>query len=101
MRSVYLQKDKDIFKVADLPAEKFAASLGLPGAPKIKFLKNAKDKKNVPRVVAAPPSDEDDGDGSELESSSGSEDEKQDEDGKTFKEPKVRVERYFIASEQF
>ncbi|KAH7107063.1 DEAD-domain-containing protein [Auriculariales sp. MPI-PUGE-AT-0066] len=29
MRSVYLQKDKSVFKVEELPAEKFAASLGL------------------------------------------------------------------------
>jgi ATP-dependent RNA helicase DDX10/DBP4 len=39
MRSVYLQKDKDIFKVHDLPAEEYAQSIGLPGAPKIKFVK--------------------------------------------------------------
>ena len=38
MRSVYLHKDKSIFKLGELPAERFAASLGLPGAPKIKFL---------------------------------------------------------------
>jgi hypothetical protein len=39
MRSVYLQSDKSIFKVDKLPAEDFAAALGLPGAPKIKFVK--------------------------------------------------------------
>jgi hypothetical protein len=39
MRSVYLQKNKDIFKVHDLPAEEYAQSIGLPGAPKIKFVK--------------------------------------------------------------
>ena len=38
MRSVYLQKDKSIFKIEGLPADLFAESLGLPGAPKIKFL---------------------------------------------------------------
>ncbi|TFK52990.1 DEAD-domain-containing protein [Heliocybe sulcata] len=53
MRSVYLQKDKDIFKLEELPAEKYAASLGLPGAPKIKFLSReiAKKKKNAQRIV--------------------------------------------------
>lgn len=49
MRSVYLHKDKSIFKVEELPAERFAASLGLPGAPKIKFLTRemAKKRKNA------------------------------------------------------
>jgi ATP-dependent RNA helicase DDX10/DBP4 len=39
MRSIYLQRNKDIFKVHALPAEEFAQSIGLPGAPKIKFVK--------------------------------------------------------------
>ncbi|KZV95982.1 DEAD-domain-containing protein [Exidia glandulosa HHB12029] len=70
MRSVYLQKDKNIFKVTELPAEKFAASLGLPGAPKIKFLKKANAKKNAPHAKVA--SDESEG---ESVASSSSEDE--------------------------
>jgi ATP-dependent RNA helicase DDX10/DBP4 len=37
MRSVFIQKDKEIFKVDELPAEEYAASMGLPGAPQIKF----------------------------------------------------------------
>ena len=50
-KSVYVQKDKEIFKIDALPLEDFAASLGLPGAPRIKFLKgeNAKQIKNAPR----------------------------------------------------
>ncbi|KAG0212412.1 ATP-dependent RNA helicase dbp4 [Mortierella sp. GBA30] len=47
MRSVYLQKDKAIFDVNALPAEEFAASLGLPGAPKIKFVEKSKAKNAV------------------------------------------------------
>ena len=39
MRSVFLQANKDIFNVQALPAEEFAESLGLPGAPKISFVK--------------------------------------------------------------
>lgn len=52
VRSVHVQKDKEIFRLNELPLEEFAASLGLPGAPKIKFLKgdNAKQLKNAPRV---------------------------------------------------
>jgi len=38
LRSIYLHKDKSIFRLAELPVEKFAEALGLPGAPKIKFL---------------------------------------------------------------
>ena len=53
VRSVHVQKDKDVFKLNELPLEEFSASLGLPGAPKIKFLKgdNAKSLKNAPRQV--------------------------------------------------
>ncbi|KAJ7093905.1 P-loop containing nucleoside triphosphate hydrolase protein [Mycena belliarum] len=53
MRSIHLHKDKAIFKLAELPAERFAESLGLPGAPKIKFLSKelAKQKKNKSRAV--------------------------------------------------
>lgn len=53
MRSVHLHKDKSIFKVAELPANEFAESLGLAGAPKIKFLSKelAKQKKNADRSV--------------------------------------------------
>lgn len=55
LRSVHLHKDKAVFKLAELPAERFAESLGLPGAPKIKFLSKelAKQKKNASRSVAA------------------------------------------------
>jgi ATP-dependent RNA helicase DDX10/DBP4 len=52
---VYLHKDKSIFNVGELPVEKFAESLGLPGAPKIKFLsrEQAKRNKNASRTAAA------------------------------------------------
>ena len=50
-KSIYLQKDKEIFDIHKLQLEEFAASLGLPGAPKIKFTKgnSAKERKNAPR----------------------------------------------------
>ncbi|CAH2351786.1 ATP-dependent RNA helicase Dbp4p [[Candida] railenensis] len=60
-RSVYVQKDKEVFKLDELPSEKFAESLGLPGAPKIKFKGGAaaaealsaagKEKKNASRQL--------------------------------------------------
>ncbi|KAK9473484.1 P-loop containing nucleoside triphosphate hydrolase protein [Dipodascopsis tothii] len=54
VKSVYLQKDKEVFDVSAVPAEEYAASLGLPGAPRIKFLsgQRAKALKNAPRATA-------------------------------------------------
>jgi len=49
MKSVHLQKDKSIFDLTQLPVEAFAASLGLPGAPQIKFIGQAHQKKNAAR----------------------------------------------------
>ncbi|GAA5926781.1 RNA-dependent ATPase HCA4 [Sporobolomyces koalae] len=53
VRSVYLQKDKQTFDVSALPLEEYAASLGLAGAPKIKFVskQEASNKKNQVRQV--------------------------------------------------
>lgn len=55
MRSVYLQKNKAIFDVSALPLQEFAESLGLAGAPKIKFVGRelAKKRKNASRDSAA------------------------------------------------
>jgi len=63
VRSVHLQHDKSIFNVEGLPVEAFAASLGLAGAPKIRFLSRAqaKERKNAPHAPTGPPS-EDEGD---------------------------------------
>lgn len=60
VRSVHVQKDKEVFKIKDLPLEEYAASLGLPGAPRIKFVKgeDAKTKKNAPRRKEMLSSDE-------------------------------------------
>ncbi|KAL1987470.1 hypothetical protein VTN96DRAFT_3852 [Rasamsonia emersonii] len=53
VKSIYLQKDKEVFKLKELPLEEFAASLGLPGAPRIKFIKgeDSKAQKNQPRAL--------------------------------------------------
>ena len=53
VRSVYVQKDKDIFKVKELDLQQYAASLGLPGTPNVKFVKgeDAKVRKNAPRQL--------------------------------------------------
>lgn len=63
VKSIHVQKDKEIFKLQKLPLEDFAASLGLPGAPRIKFMKgdNAKELKNAPRHGLSSSEDEDSG----------------------------------------
>lgn len=62
VRSIHIQRDKEIFKLSELPLEEFSASLGLPGAPKIKFLKgdSAKSLKNAPRAALSSSEDEND-----------------------------------------
>jgi ATP-dependent RNA helicase DDX10/DBP4 len=61
VKSVHIQKDKEVFSVKELPLEEFAASLGLPGAPRIKFVKgeDTKARKNASRQLATLSSDED------------------------------------------
>lgn len=61
VRSIHIQKDKEVFKINELPLEEFSASLGLPGAPRIKFRKgdNAKELKNASRQMLSSSEDED------------------------------------------
>ena len=56
VRSIYIQKDKEVFKFEELETEEFAKSLGLPGAPKIKIkgmkaIERAKEAKNTSRQL--------------------------------------------------
>ncbi|MCJ1462846.1 ATP-dependent RNA helicase dbp4 [Pseudocyphellaria aurata] len=62
VRSIHIQRDKGIFKLNELPLEEFSASLGLPGAPKIKFLNgnSAKSLKNAPRATLSSSEEEND-----------------------------------------
>ncbi|RAK97534.1 RNA-dependent ATPase HCA4 [Aspergillus ibericus CBS 121593] len=59
-KSVYVQKDKEIFNIKELKLDDFAASLGLPGAPRIKFIKgdDTKERKNASRATAHASSDD-------------------------------------------
>jgi ATP-dependent RNA helicase DDX10/DBP4 len=69
LRSIHLQKNKAIFKVGDLPVDRYAASLGLPGASKIKFLKKGSTGKNTSFAAQNVDGDESgSGSGSEVES---------------------------------
>ncbi|KAI8452656.1 P-loop containing nucleoside triphosphate hydrolase protein [Phakopsora pachyrhizi] len=63
VRSIYLQRNESIFNLSKLDLNAFAESLGLPGAPKVRFIgcgnggfaggsgESAKAKKNAPRDV--------------------------------------------------
>lgn len=44
VRSIHLQHNKRIFKVSELPLDEYARSLGLPGAPKLRFISRSSDK---------------------------------------------------------
>ncbi|OGM49177.1 ATP-dependent RNA helicase dbp4 [Aspergillus bombycis] len=65
VKSVYVQKDKEVFKLKELKLDDFASSLGLPGAPRIKFIKgdDTKERKNASRATAYMSSDDSDEDG--------------------------------------
>ncbi|EFE43838.1 hypothetical protein TRV_01412 [Trichophyton verrucosum HKI 0517] len=82
VKSIHIQKDKEVFDVKALPLEEYAASLGLPGAPRIKFIKgeDTKSLKNAPRRLQVVSSDEDD-----------DEDEIAEGKKKKVKEPEVRT----------
>ncbi|KAL5338311.1 P-loop containing nucleoside triphosphate hydrolase protein [Aspergillus crustosus] len=81
VKSVYIQKDKEVFKLKELKLDDFAGSLGLPGAPRIKFIKgdNTKERKNASRATA--------------HISSGDEDSDEEGDGKQKKKPKDKEVR--------
>lgn len=66
VKSIYIQKDKEVFKFEELPSEDFANSLGLPGAPKIKIrgmkaIEKAKELKNTSRQLLSLSKTNDDG----------------------------------------
>lgn len=78
VRSLHVQKDKGIFKLEKYPLEEYAASLGLPGAPKIKFLKadaeEVKRRKNASRQAAVSESESEEGSGDEKDAKDKSKD---------------------------
>ncbi|KAF3482169.1 ATP-dependent RNA helicase DBP4 [Arthroderma uncinatum] len=88
VKSIHIQKDKEVFDVKALPLEEFAASLGLPGAPRIKFIKgeDTKSRKNAPRHLQLVSSDDEDED-EDGEGEDGNTESKK----KKSKEPEVRT----------
>ena len=68
-KSIYLQRDKEVFNIKNYDLEGFAASMGLPGAPKIKFLKDdgGKERKQQSRQkLEVSESDEEEADTTEA-----------------------------------
>lgn len=51
LRSVFLQPRKDVFNVAALPVEDFAASLGLASVPRLRFLRRVRGRQEVVEVA--------------------------------------------------
>uniref|UniRef100_A0A5B7AWX3 ATP-dependent RNA helicase n=1 Tax=Davidia involucrata TaxID=16924 RepID=A0A5B7AWX3_DAVIN len=47
LRSIHVQRDKEVFDVMNLPIDEFSASLGLPMTPRIRFLKQKLKSKTV------------------------------------------------------
>ena len=94
LRSVFLQKNKDVFDVSEIDIEALSTSFGLPNAPKVKFLNNgaaAKKKKNSineaenskkkkAALVVADDDDDDDDDDDESNISSEDDGSSSDED---------------------
>ena len=97
IKSIYLQKDKEIFHMDELPLEGFAESLGLPGAPRIRFAKgdNAKKLKNAPRNTMQSSDDEDE----ELQSGNALRPESK-ENAKNAETVRTRYDRMFERQNQ-
>ncbi|KAG8904283.1 ATP-dependent RNA helicase dbp4 [Tulasnella sp. 403] len=95
LKSVYLQKNKSIFKLEGLPTQKFAEALGLPGAPKVSFLKRRpgqkqqNDKAAISKTKAAAELEKDEFDG--LATSSDEEESNNQEASTSAVKPKVRT----------
>ncbi|KAF2018984.1 DEAD-domain-containing protein [Aaosphaeria arxii CBS 175.79] len=87
VKSVHVQKDKEIFQLKEYDLEAFAASLGLPGAPRIKFLRKDEAHKRPNGKVSD----------AEIVPSDDSEDE---EDGPTKKKVRTKYDRMFEKQNQ-
>lgn len=87
VRSVYVQKDKEIFDMKKLDLDAYAASLGLPGTPNIKFRpgEDWKKLKNAPRMALSDSEDSSEGEGGKR---------------KTKDEVKTKVQKMFERTNQ-
>ena len=91
-KSLYIQKDKEIFNIKNYDLEAFAASLGLPGAPKIKFIKDdSNDNADKKRKHQSR---------QELEASEDSDEEGEGMSGKQEKTVRTKYDRMFERQNQ-
>ncbi|EEF39382.1 dead box ATP-dependent RNA helicase, putative [Ricinus communis] len=66
LRSIYIQKDKEVFDVMKLSIDEYSASLGLPMTPKIRFLNQKMKGKKISGNSSLLESDNSDKDDAEL-----------------------------------
>lgn len=52
LKSIYVQKDKEVFDVQKLPLEDFSASMGLPMTPKVRFLRKKSGLKSLIKTMS-------------------------------------------------
>ncbi|ROT42176.1 P-loop containing nucleoside triphosphate hydrolase protein [Sodiomyces alkalinus F11] len=100
VRSVYLQRDKEVFKFDQMDLEGYSNSLGLPGQPQIKFRKgeDVKKLKNAPRQGMS--SDEDESDGEAEGGEDGSEKKEGKKKKKMKNEVRTKYDRMFERTNQ-
>jgi ATP-dependent RNA helicase DDX10/DBP4 len=94
VRSIIVQKDKDTFDIKKLDLEAYAASLGLPGAPRVKFVKgeDANKRKNMPRQLLRLQDEGESGSDAEADGSEGAQKQK--------KEVRTKYDRMFERQNQ-
>ncbi|MED6216191.1 DEAD-box ATP-dependent RNA helicase 32 [Stylosanthes scabra] len=67
LRSIHIQKDKEIFDVMKLPIDAYSASLGLPMTPKIRFLnQKIKSKAALAKAILDEPENQEEKNGLEI-----------------------------------
>ncbi|KAJ3127345.1 ATP-dependent RNA helicase dbp4 [Nowakowskiella sp. JEL0407] len=94
VRSIHLQSNKEIFDVQKLPLEEYAESLGLPGAPQIKFMKKVTKSNVFGTKVTTTPKDEKEIEETSSESE-GESDDDEDEKKKQQAQPRSKVTKMF------
>ena len=98
VRSVFLQGNKAVFKVNELPLARFAEALGLPSVPKLRFVGRS-DAKNVCRAAAAAATSVDAETNGNLATDS-SADEAEEKEAPTASRAPLKVERMFRRTNQ-
>ena len=103
LRSVHLQSNKRVFDVRKLPTEEYALSLGLPQAPRIRFLKRSNKGKGVEREEEDDEEETDDEeeeeeDDEEKEEEAKEEEEEEEEEEEAVEKTKVKVSNTNVLS---